>query len=110
MSTVIITTINALLLGFIIRKRIILGYRAFVGQILKMLLAALIAFSVAFAFNLLLTKILAATFVMKIIKVSLVFFVSLIVYILFTYLFKVEYMQDVKEKLIAKFLKRKNNA
>ena len=38
MSTVIITTINALLLGFIIRKRIILGYRAFVGQILKMLL------------------------------------------------------------------------
>jgi stage III sporulation protein AB len=37
LSTVLITTINACLLAFLIRKRITLGYRAFASQIFKIL-------------------------------------------------------------------------
>lgn len=107
LSTVIITTINALLLAFLIRKRISLGYRAFASQIFKILLCALLAFAVGFGLNFVLGKVLALTFILKVLKVFLVFIVSLSVYILLSYLFKVEYLYDVKEKLKAKFLKRK---
>ena len=110
LSTVIITTINACLLAFLIRKRISLGYRAFVSQIFKILISALVSFGIGFVLNLGLGNILASTFVLKIIKVAIIFFVSLGSYILLTYFLRVEYLSDVKEKLANKFLKRKNNA
>ena len=49
-------------------------------------------------------------FIFKIIKVALIFTISLISYILSSLAFKIEYLSDVKEKLASKFLKRKNNA
>ena len=110
LSTVIITTINACLLAFLIRKRISLGYRAFVLQVFKILIGALSAFMVGLLLNQLLSKFLIGIFILKIIKVAIVFFVILGVYVLVTYLLKVEYLGDVKEKLIAKFLKRGSNA
>ena len=110
LSTVIITTINATLLAFLIRKRISLGYRAFVKQIIKIVFAGLIAFVFGVAIHLFLGKILASTFILKIVKVSIVFVLSLAMYILSSMLFKVEYLFDVKEKLKAKFLKGQSNA
>lgn len=110
LSTVIITTINATLLAFLIRKRISLGYRAFVVQIFKILSAALITFVIGFILNVLLNKFLADVFILKALKVVVIFFATLSVYILFTYLLKVEYLSDVKEKLAAKFLKKGKNA
>ena len=50
LSTVLITTINAALLAFLIRKRISLGYKSFIGQIFKILICAAIAFSFGFIF------------------------------------------------------------
>lgn len=110
MSTVIITTINAALLAFLIRKRISLGYRAFVSQIFKILICALIAFLIGDFVNILLDKFLADGFIFKIIRVGIIFTISLISYILSSLTLKVEYLSDVKEKLAAKFLKRRNNA
>lgn len=110
LSTVIITTINATLLAFLIRKRISLGYRKFASQIFKILLSALVAFVFGSILNVVLAKVLAMTFILKIIKVALVFFISLGIYVLMTYLLKVEYLADVKEKLTAKFLKKGKNA
>lgn len=110
MSTVIITTINATLLAFLIRKRISLGYRSFIKQIFKILICALIAFIVGYLVNLYLAKILANGFIFKIVKVSIIFTISLISYILSSLALKIEYLSDVKEKLAAKFLKKgKNN-
>lgn len=110
LSTAIITTINATLLAFLIKKRINLNYKAFVGQVFKILVCALFAFVAGMFINVVLSKILVVTFITKLIKVSVVFLISLIVYVIFSILFKVEYLADVKEKLIARFLKRKNNA
>lgn len=108
LSTVIITTINATLLAFLIRKRISLGYKAFVKQILKILLCALIAFLIGDFINLVLDKFMQTGFIYTIIKVGIIFIISLISYILTSLAFKVQYLFDVKEKLIAKFLKRGN--
>ena len=110
LSTVIITTINATLLAFLIRKRISLGYFAFVGQMFKILIGAFIALGAGMVLNSILAKLFVVTFVLKIVKVAIVFAFTLGVYILVTYLLKVEYLSDVKEKLVSKFLKRKNNA
>ena len=110
LSTVIITTINACLLAFLIRKRISLGYRAFASQIFKILACALIAFFVGACLNFALTKILATTFLFKIIKVAIILITTLGIYIGFSLLFKIEYLSDVKEKLAKKFIKRGNNA
>ncbi len=110
-STVLITTINATLLAFLIRKRISLAYKKFLKQVIKIIFSALIAFVVGFGFNYLfdgmIGNIFEINFILKIIKTAIVFFLTLGVYILFSYIFKVEYLADVKEKLIAKFIKKK---
>ncbi|MBQ9149741.1 murein biosynthesis integral membrane protein MurJ [bacterium] len=110
LSTVIITTINACLLAWLIRKKISLGYKPFIKQIFKILICAFVAFIIGAFLNTILAKLLIETFIFKIIKVTIIFVVSLSVYILISSLLKIEYLQDVKEKLAAKFIKRKNNA
>jgi hypothetical protein len=47
--------------------------------------------------------------IVKIIRVSILFVVMIVSYILISHLFKIEYLEDLKEKFEAK-LKRKNNA
>ena len=46
----------------------------------------------------------------KIVKVAIIFFITLGIYVFTTYILKVEYLSDVKEKLARKFLKRGTNA
>ena len=106
LSTVIITTINAIILGCLIKKRIDLGYKSFANQLIRILLCALIAFGIGFGVDFILSKILETTFILKIIKVTVVFVVILITYVLTSILFKVVYLTDVKEKLLAKICKK----
>ncbi len=106
LSTVLITTINAVLLAFLIRKRISIGYRAFFAQIFKILICALLAFFVGDFINLFLADILASNFVLKIVKVLVVFISTLLAYLICADVLKVEYLEDLKEKFEAKFLKK----
>lgn len=107
LSTAIITTINGTILAVLIRKKISIGYRAFLKQILKILLCALIAFCIGFMVNFGFGKIIPLNFITKIIRVTLVFFITAGVYTAFAHIFRVEYLEDLKEKLKAKFLKGK---
>ncbi len=107
LSTAIITLINGTILAFLIRKKISIGYRAFSKQIIKILICAIIAFCFGFALSFLFGKIIPLNFVTKIIRVVLVFFVTAGIYALFAHIFRVEYLEDLKEKLKAKFLKGK---
>ena len=77
LSTVLITTINACLLAFLIRKRITLGYRAFASQIFKILACALFTFAIGAILNTVLSKFLVATFILKLTKVTIIFIISL---------------------------------
>jgi len=109
LSTTIITLINGTLLAILIRKRISIGYRAFLSQIFKILACALIAFFLGYFTNIFISNILTDTFMYKIIKVSVVFIISLISYVQIAKLLKVEYLEDVLEKIKNK-LKRKKDA
>ena len=69
---------------------------------------ALIAFLIGSLINTILGNLLASTFVLKIVKVSVVFTVSLLIYVILAHLLKIEYLEDLKEKIEMK-LKRKKN-
>jgi len=107
LSTAIITLINGTLLAFLIRKKISIDYRSFLKQVVKILACALIAYCAGGFLHVLIGKFVEMNFVMKIVRVILVFFVTLGTYTACAHIFRVEYLEDLKEKLEAKFFKRK---
>lgn len=108
MSTVIITLINGTLLAFLIRKRISIGYRHFFKEVGKILLCALITFIGGYFTNFVIEATMPESLITKIIKVTVVGMVSAILYLSISHLFKVEYLEDLKEKFEKKFLRKKN--
>ena len=108
LSTVLITLINGTLLAFLIRNRISIGYRAFFKQVGKILVCAIFAFVFGFILNNLLVS-LEATFILKAVKIIIIFISMASVYVGLCHLFKVEYLEDLKEKIESK-LKRGKNA
>ena len=102
MSTVLITIINGTLLAFLIRKRISIGYRHFLRQLAKILFCGFLAFCTGFGVNYLVNIILPESIIAKIIRIILVFVISLIVYIVAAHILKVEYLEDLKEKILKK--------
>lgn len=106
LSTTIITLINGTLLAILIRKKISIGYKVFLKQIRNIILCAVITFAVGYCISIGLDKILINNFVFKLVKVIVVFVSSLVCYIsISNYVFKVEYLADVKEKILAKIKK-----
>lgn len=106
LSTAIITTINATLLAILIRKKISIGYRAFLGQVAKIVICAVAAFLFGIILEKLLAMVLPYTFIFKIIKVTVIFFFTSAIYVTLAHIFKIEYLEDVKEKIMAKFSKK----
>ena len=103
LSTAIITLINGTLLAILIRDRIRIGYKNFLGQIKNIVLCALFAYAAGICISKGFNFIGFEGFIFKLIKIVTVFSASLLVYILFSnYIFKVEYLADVKEKILAK--------
>ncbi|MBR2069383.1 MAG: murein biosynthesis integral membrane protein MurJ [Candidatus Gastranaerophilales bacterium] len=109
MSTVLITLINGTLLAFLIRKRIQIGYRHFIGQLLKILFCGLLAFCAGFGVNYFIDLLMPESFIAKIVRIIAVFLALLVVYVGFAHILKIEYLEDLKEKIEAK-LKGKKNA
>ena len=106
LSTTIITLINGTLLAILIRKKISIGYKIFLKQIRNIVLCAVSAFVVGYCINFGLDVAFADNFVFKLIRVSIVFVSSLACYVAISnYIFKVEYLADVKEKILAKLKK-----
>lgn len=106
LSTALITLINGTLLAILVRKKISIGYKIFFKQVGKIILCAVLTFILGMGLNIILTNIMPDNFILKAIKVLIVFIFSAGVYGGFAYLFKIEYLQDLKEKIKAKFLKR----
>ena len=111
LSTVLITIINGSLLALLIRNRITIGYKAFFKQVGKILICAVFAFISGYFLNNLLIC-LENSFILKAVKVIIIFVVMTGIYIACCHLFKVEYLEDLKEKIEAKFKKHvgENNA
>ena len=107
LSTVLITLINGTLLAILIRNRISIGYRAFFKQVGKILICAFLTFGAGFILNKVLVP-LESMFILKAVKIIIVFISMGCIYTLFCHISKVEYLEDLKEKIEAKFKRNKN--
>ncbi len=106
LSTAIITLINGILLAILIRKKISIGYRHFFNEVFRILSCAFITYIIGWCLNKFLARYFAFGMVSLIIKVAIIFIVLSLIYIGLSYLFKVEYFSDVKEKIKNKFFKK----
>ena len=105
LSTSLVTLINAMLLGIIMMKRIDLGYKKYFKNLFKMLCAAILAFSL----NYILYKFwIAPNWILLLIKTVSIFVLSMITYIIFALIFRIEYVGELIER-ITEYIKRKFN-
>ena len=109
LSTAIITLINGTLLAILIRNRIKIGYRHFFSQLFKILLSAAFAYAVGLIINYDLNSLLLDSVVVKLLKITFVFIMSLTTYIFVAHQLKVEYLEDLKDKILQKFKKGSEN-
>jgi len=103
MSTVLITLINGTLLAFLIRKRISIGYRHFLHQLIKILFCGFIAFCSGYVTNYAICLMFSESLVVKIIRILSVFTISLTIYVITAHILKIEYLEDLKEKIQKKY-------
>lgn len=106
LSTTIITLINGTILALLIRRKISIGYRHFLIEMAKILLCAFIAFIGGYFINELMGLVLAPTFILKAVKILITLCVTLGIYVSLAHLLKIEYLEDLKEKIEAKFCKK----
>ncbi len=105
LSTSLVTLINAAWLGFILRRKIDLGYKIYFVNLIKILLAALLAFSV----NLALHEywiIPAGSWFLLALKTFTVFILCIITYTAFAAAFKIEYVGELIER-VRNYIKQK---
>lgn len=103
LSTALITLINATLLALLIRKKISIGYKHFFFEVGKILICAFIIFIIGFSMNYFIDKFIEMTLILKVLKVTLIFTLTLGIYLALCHIFKVEYLEDLKEKFMNKY-------
>ncbi|MBQ9245954.1 murein biosynthesis integral membrane protein MurJ [bacterium] len=103
LSTSLVTLINASLLGIILLKRINLDYKIYFKNLIKMIFAAILAFSL----NLFVYKYwIAGNWIMLLVKTISVFALCMGTYIIFALIFKIEYVGELIGRL-KEYIKRK---
>lgn len=105
LSTSLVTFFNATLLGCILLKKINLEYKIYFKNLLKMLLAAIIAFSL----NYILYKswsINNLSWLMLAIKTMSIFILSMITYVIISVILRIEFVGELIER-IKNYIRRK---
>ena len=104
LSTSLVTLFNAFLLGCIMLKKINLDYKYYFINLIKMILAAVLAFSI----NYILYSCWSINdnWFLLALKTFTVFGLSMITYIIFAAVFKIEYVGELIER-IKNYIKRK---
>ncbi len=105
LSTSLVTLINAILLGCILLKRINLDYKIYFKNLFKMILAAVCAFSISFIVYKMWT-LTNPTWIMLATRTFFIFILSMVIYIMFAVLFKIEFVGELIER-IKNYFKRK---
>ena len=98
LSTSLVTLFNATVLGVILSKKIDLGYRNYFINLSKMVLSALIAFALTYIIYANWT-IQNPTWVLLAIKTITIFTISMVIYIILTTIFKIEFVGELIERI-----------
>ncbi len=104
LSTSLVTLFNAFLLGCIMLRKINLDYKYYFINLIKMILAAVLAFSISYI--LYSYWIIDNNWFLLALKTFTVFGFSMVTYVLFAALFKIEYVGELIER-IKNYIKRK---
>lgn len=105
LSTSLVTLFNATLLGCILLKKIDLEYKTYFKNLFKMILAAIIAFSINYLLYLY-WNVQNAGWFMLAFKTLTVFILSMITYIILSALFRIEFVGELLER-IKNYIRRK---
>ena len=106
LSTSLVTLFNACMLGILISKKIKLDYGSLFKNLLKMCAAGIIAFAVCLAVGVLFDRVVELPkYLFEIVKISVVGVVCLGVYVRLNILFKMDYAQELFDRIYAKLRK-----
>lgn len=107
LSTSLVTLINATLLGCILLKKIDLGYKSYFISLTKMLIAAILAFSINWGLYTIWT-IDSTNWFLLLFKTLTIFVLSMITYIVFATAFKIEFVGELIGR-IRNYIRQKLN-
>ena len=97
LSTSLVTLFNATVLGLLLTKRIDLGYKKYFINLIKMLASALFAFGLTYILYIN-WQIQNTSWIMLAVKTFVVFGISMITYIIFAAILKIEYVGELIER------------
>ncbi len=104
LSTSLVTLFNATLLGIILLKKINLDYKTYFKNLIKMVLAAVLAFGLSFVLYKYWT--INNSYILLAIKTISVFILSMVIYTIIAAAFKIEYVGELLER-IKEYFRRK---
>ena len=104
-STTLITAFNGIALAFLLRKKISIGYRKLFRTVIKILTASAIAFVIGDTFSILWDRVIKYTLISEITKIILVMFLTFFIYLIASFILKIEYLKDLKDRIAAKWKK-----
>ncbi len=102
LSTAIITLINGTLLALLLRNRITIDYKHFFFQLGKIVFCGILTFIAGCFINSLLMNVTQTDLASKLIRIAIIFFATIPIYIGIAHLLKIEYLEDLKEKIEAR--------
>lgn len=105
LSTSLVTLMNAFILGVILLKRINLDYKIYFKNLLKMLAAAILAFSANYVLYIL-WNVAQDSWILLLIKTIVMFVLSMLTYVVLSALFKIEFVGELIER-IKNYIKQK---
>ncbi len=104
-STTLITAFNAVSLGLLLRKKISIGYRKLCFTVFKILAAAAIAFIIGDTLSIVWDKFIPWNMINGILKLCVIMFTTGVIYIVSSFILKIEYLKDLKDRIKAKWKK-----
>ena len=106
LSTSLVTLFNATLLGFLISKKIKMNYGILFKNLLKMCIAGVITFVICFISAVAFDKFIELPkYVFEIVKISSIGLMCLGIYIWLNIVFKMDYAQELFDRVKAKICK-----
>jgi hypothetical protein len=107
LSTSLVTLFNATVLGVLITKKIKMDYKSLFINLLKMIISGIIALVACYLCASLFDKVISLPKIpFEMIKITLIAFVCLAVYIPLNLLLKMDYAKELFNRLSAKFIKK----
>ena len=108
LSTSFVTLFNATMLTVLLRRKISIGYKNLIKSCTKILLIGAIVYIIGYLTAFIYSKFIEWNFITGLIKLCLVTGVMTLFYVILSFIFKIEYMEELIQKIKNKIGKKEN--